>query len=123
MRPLIVILAFALAVLQLRLWVADGGLREVWRLEAQVQERTDENRRLSDRNAALAAEVQDLKGGLAAAEERARSELGMVLPGESFYQIVPYDAVARSGGVRLEAPSASTEQHVDGAAAAVSGIR
>jgi hypothetical protein len=47
----------------------------------------------------------------------------MVLPGESFYQIVPYDAVARSGGARFEAPSASAEQHVDGAAAAVSGIR
>ena len=123
MRPLIVILAFALAVLQFRLWVADGGLREVWRLEAQVAERTDENRRLSERNAALAAEVQDLKSGLAAAEERARSELGMVLPGESFYQIVPYDAVARSGPARLEAPSAPAEQHIDGAAAAVSAVR
>jgi cell division protein FtsB len=123
MRPLIVILAFALAVLQFRLWVADGGFREVWRLEAQVAARTDENRGLADRNAALAAEVQDLKSGLAAAEERARSELGMILPSESFYQIVPYDAVARSGGARLDAPSAPAEQHIDGAAAAVSAIR
>ena len=123
MRPLIIILAFALAVLQFRLWVADGGFREVWRLEAQVEARTDENRQLADRNAALAAEVQDLKSGLAAAEERARSELGMVLPGESFYQIVPYDAVARFGNVRPGARSAPAEQHVDGAAAAVSSIR
>lgn len=124
MRPLIVALAFALAVLQFRLWVADGGFREVWRLEGQVEQRTDENRRLAERNAALAAEVQDLKSGLAAAEERARSELGMVLPDESFYQIVPYEAAARaSGGPRFDAPSAPLEQNVDGAAAAVSTIR
>ncbi len=122
MRPLIVILALALAILQLRLWVADGGLREVWRLEAQVAARTTEIQRLAERNAALAAEVQDLKAGLAAAEERARSELGMVLPDESFYQIVPYDAAAQAG-TRLEAPSAPSEQDVDRAATAVSSIR
>jgi len=123
MRPLIVVLAVALAVLQFRLWVADGGFREVWRLEARVEERTHENRLLAERNAALAAEVQDLKNGLAAAEERARSELGMVLPDESFYQIVPYEAAARAGGARRSAPSASSEQHVDGAATAVSSVR
>ena len=122
MRPLIVILALALAVLQLRLWVADGGLREVWRLEAQLAERSTEIRRLAERNAALAAEVQDLKAGLAAAEERARSELGMVLPDESFYQIVPFEAAARAG-LLPEAPSAPSEQNVDRAAAAVAPIR
>lgn len=124
MRTLIVLLACALAVLQFRLWVSDGGYREVWRLEARVEERTNENRRLAERNAALAAEVRDLKDGLAAAEERARSELGMILPEESFYQIVPSDALARSGR-REPAPGASAlgEEHVDGAATAVSSIR
>ena len=122
MRPLIVILALALAVLHFRLWVADGGFREVWRLEAQVEARTDENRRLAERNAALAAEVRDLKDGLAAAEERARSELGMILPDESFYQIVPLDAAARASR-GTDAPSALAEEHVDGAAAAVSAVR
>jgi|SRR5690606_7099895 len=124
MRVLIAVLAIALAVLQFRLWVSDGGYREVWRLQARVEERTNENRRLAERNAALAAEVRDLKDGLAAAEERARSELGMVLPEESFYQIVPADALARSG--RREpagGPSALREEHVNGAAAAVSPIR
>jgi len=122
MRPLIVVLVVALAVLQFRLWVADGGFREVWRLEAQVEQRTNENRRLADRNAALAAEVQDLKSGLAAAEERARSELGMVQPDESFYQIVPHDAAVRIGAARGSV-SAPSEQNVDGAAAAVSSVR
>ncbi len=120
MRVLIVALAIALGVLQLRLWVAEGGLREVWRLEAQVAARTEENRRLAERNAALAAEVQDLKSGLAAAEERARSELGLVLPDESFYQIVPHDAAARFSA---DVDSASAEQDVDSPATAVSSIR
>src|SRR5690606_13057435 len=124
MRPLIVALVFVLAVLQFRLWVADGGFREVWRLEARVEERTEENRRLAERNAALTAEVLDLKSGLAAAEERARSDLGMVLPDESFYQIVPYDAAAHAKGeAGLERPAAPPQQDVEGAAAAVSAFR
>jgi cell division protein FtsB len=89
MRLLIVLLGAALLVLQLRLWVSAGGMREVWRLTEQMALRTEENRLLAERNDALEAEVQDLKKGLAAAEERARSELGMVLPDEIFYQIMP----------------------------------
>lgn len=76
-------------LLQARLWVSEEGMREVWRLRVQVAERTQENHLLAMRNAALDAEVQDLKQGLAAAEERARSELGMIAPGETFFQITP----------------------------------
>jgi cell division protein FtsB len=89
MRFLIFVLAVVLVALQLRLWVLDGGRREVWRLEDAVEQRTVENRDLAERNAELAAEVEDLKQGLDAAEERARSELGMIGPGETFYEVVP----------------------------------
>ena len=89
MRFLIVVLVAALVLLQVRLWLSDDGLREVWRLEAEVSRRTDENSRLAVRNAALEAEVLDLKQGMAAAEERARTELGMIRAGETFYQIAP----------------------------------
>ncbi len=89
MRVLIAGLIIALLFLQARLWFADDGLSEVWRLEHQVQLRTADNRRLDDRNSALEAEVQNLKEGLAAAEERARVELGMIRRGETFYQIAP----------------------------------
>jgi cell division protein FtsB len=89
MRILILVLAVALMLLQARLWVSEGGLREVWRLTAEVDRRTAENGRLAARNAALEAEVRDLKQGLAAAEERARTELGMIQSGETFYQITP----------------------------------
>jgi cell division protein FtsB len=64
----------------------------VWRLEAEVARRTEDNARLATRNSALEAEVRDLKQGLAAAEERARTELGMIRAGETFYQIAPAPA-------------------------------
>jgi cell division protein FtsB len=92
MRFLIVVLVAVLVALQFRLWLSDDGLREVWRLQADVARRTAENDRQAERNAALQAEVADLKQGLAAVEERARTELGMVQSGETFYQIAPAPA-------------------------------
>jgi cell division protein FtsB len=89
MRFLMVVLVVVLALLQARLWLSNGGLREMWRLEAEVARRTDDNARLVARNSALEAEVLDLKQGLAAAEERARTELGMIENHETFYQITP----------------------------------
>jgi cell division protein FtsB len=89
MRLLMVVLAVVLVLLQARLWLSNGGLREVWRLEAEVVRRSEDNVRLATRNSALEAEIVDLKEGLAAAEERARTELGMIHSSETFYQIAP----------------------------------
>jgi cell division protein FtsB len=89
MRFLMVVLAVVLVLLQARLWLSNGGLREVWRLEGEVARRVEDNSRLAARNSALEAEVLDLKQGLAAAEERARTELGMIHSAETFYQIAP----------------------------------
>lgn len=88
MRTAITVLVVLLALLQYRLWFADGGLLEVRRLHAQVEEQRQENERLRERNRALAAEVRDLKKGLDAVEARARSELGMVGEDETFYRVV-----------------------------------
>ena len=95
MRFVMIVLAVVLVLLQARLWLSNGGLREGWRLEAEVTRRVEDNARLAARNAALEAEVLDLKQGLAAAEERARTDLGMIQAGETFYQIAP---AAPSGG-------------------------
>jgi cell division protein FtsB len=95
MRLSIVMLALVFALLQVKLWLSEDGLREVWRLEAEVTRRSADNARLVLRNNALEAEVLDLKQGLTAAEERARSELGMVQPDETFYQIAPAPAQAQ----------------------------
>jgi cell division protein FtsB len=89
MRFVMIVLAAVLVLLQARLWVSNGGLREVWRLEAEVARRTEENLRLAARNATLEGEVRDLKQGSAAVEERARTDLGMIRAGETFYQIAP----------------------------------
>ena len=95
MRFLMVVLVVVLALLQARLWLSNGGLREMWRLEAEVARRIEDNGRLAARNSALEAEVQDLKQGLAAAEERARTELGMIESRETFYQIAPASPTER----------------------------
>lgn len=87
-RLLALILLVVLILLQIKLWVGAGGWREVEQLDMTVATQADENEKLELRNAALAAEVDDLKQGQAAVEERARAELGMIKPGEVFYRVV-----------------------------------
>ena len=97
LRVLLLLLVLLLASLQYKLWLGSGGQREVEALRAQVVKQEAENLGLRQRNEALKAEVEDLKSGEAAVEERARSELGMVKPGETFYRVVedaPASAVA-----------------------------
>ncbi len=88
MKPVIAILVTALVVLQLQLWVGDRGMPGVRQLEAAVASQREDNARLEARNRRLAAEVHDLKEGLEAVEERARSDLGMIGRDETFYQLV-----------------------------------
>lgn len=88
MRYLFLALLVLLLFLQFRLWVGEGSFAGVWRLNQDVAEQKLENTRLRERNEALDAEVQDLKQGLDAIEERAREELGMIKEDEIFYQII-----------------------------------
>jgi cell division protein FtsB len=76
-------------LLQYRLWLSNDGVRELSRLDEAVERQTAENSELEERNEQLVAEVADLKAGMAAIEERARSELGMIGRNETFYQVVP----------------------------------
>jgi cell division protein FtsB len=86
--PVLLLLLVLLGWLQYRLWFGSGGQREVEALQQQVRQQVHDNAGLKQRNEALAAEVEDLKSGEAAVEERARSELGMIKPGETFYRVV-----------------------------------
>ncbi|MEC9375497.1 MAG: septum formation initiator family protein [Pseudomonadota bacterium] len=72
-------------LLQGRLWFSDDGWPEVIRLRASVASQESENAKFKDRNLRLTAEVSDLKNGFEALEERARSDLGMIGPQESFF--------------------------------------
>jgi cell division protein FtsB len=85
-----------LLVLQGRFWIAEDGWREVSRLRVSVADQQAENEKMAERNARLEAEVSDLKVGFSALEERARSDLGMVGPDESFYLFIPANAEASS---------------------------
>jgi cell division protein FtsB len=88
MRIFFLILLLAMALLQYRVWISEHGVQEVARLRAAVEAQTAANVEQRERNRQLVAEVNDLKGGLTALEERARSELGMVGDSETFYQVV-----------------------------------
>jgi len=88
LRYVALILLVLLIALEIKLWAGEGGMRDVWRLEKQLAEQRAENLKLKERNEKLAAEVEDLKNGKEAIEERARSELGLVKPGETFYHVV-----------------------------------
>lgn len=89
MRTLLVILLVVIALLQLKMWFGEGGFRDVQRLAERVEEQARGNEILAQRNRELQAEVEDLRQGLHAIEERARSELGMIKQDEEFYQVVP----------------------------------
>lgn len=88
MRWLILGLIVLLGLLQYRLWVGDGSLEELYALRAQISDYRVELEALKARNLALAADVQNLKDGLEAIEDRARSELGMIQRGEVFLQVI-----------------------------------
>ncbi len=88
MKVLLAILLLMFLALQYRLWFGNGSAQEVWRLNQQSKQANAELLRLRGRNQALEAEVADLKSGLDAIEERARSELGMIDSDETFYQFV-----------------------------------
>ena len=89
MKWLSVGLAPVILLLQYRVWFSEDGVRELDRLKRAVAAQRSENDQLAERNKQLAAEVRDLKTGLDALEERARSDLGMIASHETFYQVVP----------------------------------
>ena len=81
-------LLILLVLLQIRLWHGNGSVPDVWSLEEIKAAQIAENEKLTERNLSLEAEVMDLKQGMEAIDERARSEMGMVRSGETFYIIV-----------------------------------
>lgn len=96
LKWLAIVLIILLALLQYRLWLGEGGMRELAEVRQRVAVLEEENQPLRDRNARLAAEVVDLKTGLDAIEERARSDIGMVRTDEQFFW-VPGVAVETTG--------------------------
>ena len=88
MKLLTLTFAALIALLQYPLWLGKGGWLRVWEIDRQVHTQREANQKLVQRNTSLDAEVHDLKQGLDAIEERARSELGMIKRDEMFFQVL-----------------------------------
>ena len=88
LQLLAVTLIAALVFLHYLLWIDENGVRQTHTLRIGIQAQTGENAELAERNRALAAEIDDLKRGLMAIEERARSDMGMIRPDETFYRLL-----------------------------------
>ncbi|NHH99868.1 MULTISPECIES: cell division protein FtsB [Oceanimonas] len=88
MRTLTLILLALLGTLQYHLWWGKNGLGEYHEAAANVSRQLEDNQRLADRNALLYRDIEDLNNGLAAVEELARNDLGMIKPGETFYRLL-----------------------------------
>ena len=87
MRWPLILLTLLVVVLQYPLWVGKGGWLRAWEVDARLAEQREVTRKLEQRNAALAAEVEDLKSGNEAIEERARFDLGLTRKNEIFVQV------------------------------------
>lgn len=88
MKWLIAVLILLLLGLQYRLWISEGSLSHRAALMEQIELQRLENTRLRERNTVLAIEVEELKSGLGAIEERAREQMGMIKKGETFFMII-----------------------------------
>jgi cell division protein FtsB len=87
-RIFVVVLLLVISGLQARLWTGQGSFAHVHRLDEKVSLRSAENHSRRGRNAVLKAEILDLKQGLEAVEDIARSELGLIKKGEIFFLLV-----------------------------------
>lgn len=89
MKILATALFVLLIILQLQLWFGSHGVFQLWSLRANIAQAEQQNNQMVQRNERLHAEVQELKQGKEALEERARSQLGYIKEGETFYRVIP----------------------------------
>lgn len=88
MKTLFIVLGLIILTLQYQLWLGEDSVRALNLLEGELDAQQEINDQLTARNEVLEVEVLDLKNGLEAVEERARSELGMIGEHETFYLII-----------------------------------
>ncbi|MGL5334815.1 MAG: cell division protein FtsB [Enterovibrio sp.] len=88
MRLFSLVLLGLLAFLQYHLWWGKNGITDLMKIQQDTQTVKMSSEKSYQRNQEMYAEIRDLKAGLEAIEERARNELGMIKPKESFFRIV-----------------------------------
>jgi cell division protein FtsB len=113
MRLLILLLLAVVVALQYRLWVGAGSLADLHGMQKEIEAQKLDLEKLRTRNQELQAEVEDLRSGEAALEERARGELGMIKAGEAFIQVIERP---KSAPAAPPAPAAPEPAHGRGSA-------
>lgn len=88
MKPILGALILAFIYLQYRLWIGDGSMAALVQLQSEIEKQSEENSRLLERNRLLNAEVLALRNNSDAIEERARTDLGMIKKGETFFMVL-----------------------------------
>ena len=88
MRILLTLLLLIFLGLQYQLWFGEGGVIAVWHLKNRITIQKQINQQLEERNQILIADIEDLRHGDEAIEERAREELEMVKKNETFYRVI-----------------------------------
>ena len=106
-------IALLLAGLQWRLWYSDSSLPEVWHKQTRLAEMVETQDSLTERNRRLFAEVDDLKTGLGAVEARARLDLGLIGPNETFYQVIEDNPSPIITPAPLTSPANTTSADAD----------
>lgn len=91
MRVLTLVAIAIVLMLQYRIWFGQNGLQDLRELRQEVARQAQANESLQQRNQLLAADIDDLRTALEAVEERARNELGLVRPDETFFRLIAVD--------------------------------
>lgn len=104
MKALASILFLLLILLQLQLWFSSYGVFQLWSMNNVIDQQVTENKTAEGRNEQLHAEVQELKKGQEALEERARSQLGLIREGETFYRIIPQQKAPQQKAPTTKSP-------------------
>lgn len=87
-KILITVIILLIIHLQYRLWVGDGSVAQIKEYQARLETVKEKVKEKKERNEALYAEIEDLRKGQEAIEERARDELGMIKENETFFQVI-----------------------------------
>lgn len=86
-KVLLGLATFLVAGFQYLYWFGEGSYQDHQKLTQKIQQQSEFNQELKERNRILAAEVYDLKNGVEAIEEHARLDLGLIKPHETFVQM------------------------------------
>ena len=99
LRTLIFCLLGIVLALQYALWFGKSNVVDLIHLGRSVLQLEMENLSLRERNNRLHAEVNEIKNRVEAIEARAREHLGLIMPGETYFQVVPADDASETSQI------------------------